>query len=913
MRLKSILLENVGRFVGKIALEPIGPGLNVLAAPNEAGKSTVFRALELLFAAPYHHKNNKIALLRPYTGGAPTITCAFDIDGETWSLKKRFLTSPRARLAAEASKAVFEDKDVQPQLDRLLSGATNRSAFRSMLWIGQTRSFEWPELEGEAHTSLSALLAREAEAAAGGQALADVEAGLRKDLEQYVTEKTGRPKARGPLAMAQAAVRDAQDAAEEAADACHRAQTRLAEQDRLQTLIRELRDPTTVEKRAQAIAECQAKLTAWAEAEQAFKTAEAENKSQESALRLAREHLATVRDGLRAVQAAAVIKQQMTKLAETRQSQNAAHEGARQEAAAASRNAKAAQVRLGCVQAHAKRAEFEQREAEVADRRAQAEAAFETVAEARTQLETNAATNALFERVAKLRGEHGLVTAQLDSIATRITVNYEAGAAASFKIAGTPLEEGSTQTLTEPVTLEVPGIGQITIAPGRDTASADLAGRKAHLADAIDRELAEAGASDFDDLIARNNARREAETAMREAEARLQALAPEGLGALRTASAQLEQQRRAAERQAQEIAAEARQNGWLDDDDAVHGDLEALLKASEQMARAAAAADEAVRVSEAALRETETQLKHQTALRDEENKRRAAAAERLGLERDVTAEDVAAANAGLATATEAASVAATTLQHLRQALPDPRQRTEILERKAQLSQAHETHAQRLRDSETQAKVLEGQIRRDRQDGVIHQSAQAKALLEQRQGHLDELQRHVEALQLLLAEIRSERAKAMSVAVAPTARRLRELAEPVFGAHALQLDSLGAPPRRQQHGASSDEANEDFASLSDGTREQIAVLARLAFARVLADQGAALPVILDDALVFSDDGRLAAMFEVLASAAQHHQVIVLSCQETRIGALAHEFGANRLALRPPLAEPAIDQLSAQARV
>ena len=72
--------------------------------------------------------------------------------------------------------------------------------------------------------------------------------------------------------------------------------------------------------------------------------------------------------------------------------------------------------------------------------------------------------------------------------------------------------------------------------------------------------------------------------------------------------------------------------------------------------------------------------------------------------------------------------------------------------------------------------------------------------------------------------------------------------------------------------------EPFERLSDGTREQIAILTRLAFAELLADQGRPAVVVLDDALVFSDDQRIEQMFEILARAADKLQIIVLTCRE-----------------------------------
>jgi len=82
-------------------------------------------------------------------------------------------------------------------------------------------------------------------------------------------------------------------------------------------------------------------------------------------------------------------------------------------------------------------------------------------------------------------------------------------------------------------------------------------------------------------------------------------------------------------------------------------------------------------------------------------------------------------------------------------------------------------------------------------------------------------------------------------------------------------------------------------LSGGTREQVAVLARLAFARLLARHGRELPVVLDDALVFSDDARIERMFTALTMAAGDVQVLVLTCRERTF----RRLGGTELRLVP----------------
>jgi hypothetical protein len=54
------------------------------------------------------------------------------------------------------------------------------------------------------------------------------------------------------------------------------------------------------------------------------------------------------------------------------------------------------------------------------------------------------------------------------------------------------------------------------------------------------------------------------------------------------------------------------------------------------------------------------------------------------------------------------------------------------------------------------------------------------------------------------------------------------------------------------------------------RDELSVLTRLAFARLLAKDGRPAPAILDDALVYSDDDRIEKMFDALHRQAREQQ-------------------------------------------
>jgi uncharacterized protein YhaN len=76
----------------------------------------------------------------------------------------------------------------------------------------------------------------------------------------------------------------------------------------------------------------------------------------------------------------------------------------------------------------------------------------------------------------------------------------------------------------------------------------------------------------------------------------------------------------------------------------------------------------------------------------------------------------------------------------------------------------------------------------------------------------------------------------------------------------------------------------FESLSKGAQEQLGIITRLAVAMVVGKDGSGVPVIVDDALGYTDPQRLLAMGAILDRAGRDCQVIVLTCQPERYAAV-----------------------------
>jgi len=114
---------------------------------------------------------------------------------------------------------------------------------------------------------------------------------------------------------------------------------------------------------------------------------------------------------------------------------------------------------------------------------------------------------------------------------------------------------------------------------------------------------------------------------------------------------------------------------------------------------------------------------------------------------------------------------------------------------------------------------------------------------------------------------------------PFRARIEQLGRIVFGStFAVTLnDDLSIGTRKL------DGTTLAFGQLSTGAQEQLGLLARLACAMLVSADGGA-PVIIDDALGWSDPGRLDRMGAAISSAADDCQVIILTCVPDRYSAV-----------------------------
>ena len=142
------------------------------------------------------------------------------------------------------------------------------------------------------------------------------------------------------------------------------------------------------------------------------------------------------------------------------------------------------------------------------------------------------------------------------------------------------------------------------------------------------------------------------------------------------------------------------------------------------------------------------------------------------------------------------------------------------------------------------------------------------------------------LTLLRDTLRDAEKEARARYRAPVMRRMTPYLNALFFDVEVTLDDdLRVTSLTRRAGA------EAMAILWDGTREQVAVLLRLAYAELLRERGKPAMLILDDALAYSDPDRRELMFDLLTKAAASMQILILTCRADAISRL----GGNRVTL------------------
>lgn len=182
----------------------------------------------------------------------------------------------------------------------------------------------------------------------------------------------------------------------------------------------------------------------------------------------------------------------------------------------------------------------------------------------------------------------------------------------------------------------------------------------------------------------------------------------------------------------------------------------------------------------------------------------------------------------------------------------------------------EQNIQNLRESKIK---LSAEIDAHGLSGLGEQLQRLEGELEIATQRLSQLRLRAQALKLLNETLIQAETESRSRILQPVVNLMRPHMERIFPASELSLDeSTFEIARLNREGV-----EEEYHSLSLGTKEQLSVLTRIAMAKLLKDQGQPSLLVLDDVLVYSDDGRFSIMKQIIQETAKELQVIILTCR------------------------------------
>ena len=858
MKIRGIRLQNVRRFVDPVEITGIADGLNVLTAPNERGKSTVFDALHAAFFKDRKAWDRDIRALVPHAGGDPAVTVDIELAGRVFRIEKRWNKGRRGDVRILSDGRIFRQADDAEAWIAETLKAPKDGGPAGLLWVRQGSGLDGGDATQRARRDLLTSVAGEVETMTGGRRMDLALDRCRQERDRYLT-KTGRPKADGPLKRAEDAVTSLQTSR---ADLEHRSgelRQELARRNELRRELADLDDPEAEATRRKRLADAEALHTEAVRHHEVLEQARQRELAKGAERKREAERLEALELNLAERTAARAA------VAGAREDERAASSAARAAETAVSEAAATQETERLVAEAAAKTLQMALRVAAsraAAERRTELEQLLERAEELRQYAEQAAAAaraeipEGTLAALEKLDEDLRVLKRTRDADAAAVTMAYAAGRSDGVALDGMTLPDGERVPVPDGATLEIDRVGRLSISPGRKASDASIAEAAAALAAALE----DAGFGTLAEARESAGRRRLAGERQRDADAELAGVAPRGIDALRTQIAALPEPLAGTDglpsveqAQAQDAAA---QKALADASERWNAERSAGERIQSQAARAAA-------VLEAA---EGRQARAETPLAEFEDPE----AEKRRLETTVSALTAAHGEA-IRASTELAAKA-----------PDLDAAGVARKRARSVAARADEDRHRVR---VELGQLDATIDLRAGEAIEEELADAATRLDEAERTLGELEFEIAVLARLEEALEQARASARDRYVEPVLAELAPLVRLVWPAAELQFDADAVLPSTLERAGT----REQFAVLSGGTQEQIAVLVRLAFARMLARGGAPAPVIFDDAIVFTDDDRIERMFDALTRQAQDLQIIVLSCRQRAF----RDLGGRRL--------------------
>jgi energy-coupling factor transporter ATP-binding protein EcfA2 len=887
VKIRSIELTNFRKFIGTVRVENIGDNVNVLVGRNELGKSTLLEAINGVIFEKAKSSAAHVKAFRHFVNGTvPEVKLAFDIDGKSWIIHKRFAGQAGKATLTCSDHRIFEDDAAEAELQRLLGFTGGRGGGEpgiwGTLWVQQGQSFGDPTLDDQGQRTMQGCLEAQVGLVTGGTRGQKIPRAVKEALDALRSSK-------GPRGKFKDAGDQLADNKQQATELEVKRQSVFQLMEDLTRNKRDLKQATDewddTAHRLELDGE-RAKRTAAA-------TRAAEIGSARDAAKLARERATHARksvdDRARAAAELEPLELQLSELSTDNAKALTAKIDAQSSVDAGEK--KLSDLRTETSQNSERTRKLERTrsivslEAEINQHQLMLDKAATLEGEAEKLSEligAIAATDDVVTRIEEAVTELSAADAAMNAVATTISFAIEEAAGHGVLVDGKVLKAPTASLpIIGKTTIAIERVGTIIVEPQIKNRT-DLLARRDAANDEMKATLEAAGVKDLASARAAAAQRKEHLRRSIDIKKEMENLAPGnrskklavGLEALKSYLGEL-RGRLKREMEKSEFTE-------LPGEDELTSDIErnheegARLAAETATAEAALAGPQDVLVQ--ADRKSRSILERLAGLKGAIETKKA----------DLEAGRASVGDEQLLNNAETLEREATTKDE--RLAEKERSQGESLEaidaRIKRLEGAATNHQRSVANLGNEVTRLTALIEANEGTGVEEMLLATEAERDRLTSAVAEFEKEAAVLQLLLETLEAAEGEAKTRYLAPVVGRVEPYLKMLLPGANIVLDEdlrIAAIQRGGQR--------EDFDVLSGGTKEQLAVLTRLAFAELLLGQGRPATVILDDALAFSDDDRIESMFDVLMRAGDKVQIIVLTCRKrlfTRLGAAPLEI-------------------------
>lgn len=867
MHIKSIKVNNFRKFMKPVEISGLPHGLAIISGNNEEGKSTLLQAIQTALFEKHKLTGQAADAMKPMGQSvSPTVELDFIFDGSSYNLKKSFCQNEGACLEGAGEK--FESDAAEEKLVDLLGfhrpkkGLTSQEhrGLWSLLWVSQGTAFNSVNPNEIARNSIANVLQQEVGDVLGGstgQKLLDY---FNQEKAKYWGANDRQVKelsaSRKELDQLNSELQEINDKLKDYGDLQDKLETTVTERQRFmdQDIIAKMEEKLELaKKKKKELDRCQ----------EGLKAVQHDQEISEFALEQSSEKWKT-RHGLResiedSDKKVEELKKNFQEQSKSVEKINIELEVRRKDLENAENNEKECRKRVSLIEQRLKFIELEEKQKRLSSELKKAQDANTKKQEAWKQIGAILINKEDLVELNKLENTLTHAQATLAGAATEVSVNVSIG----YEITGDYSKHESGYLATGSARINLDGVGFIGIqAGGKELDS--IKSKIKRTRQKRDDKLAELGLENVKSAQEQFDKKQEQEGIVESMDNLIKAHAPGGIQQLQDELSQLNHK----------INSIPAFEDVINDVDPMSLEEELVnektaFKTAESFTQIARAE---LNSYQQIFYDANSKLIESKTLLETENSNLTRNKEKLKQERAKISDEKLLDNLKDAkTNKETADNAVIKAQQSLASLDPDDIELELQNTVNAVKNANDKKS-KLDQAVNNLKI---ELRSKGQEGLTEKEQEVSRKVQEAERNHKTLEKRAKAIKLAAQALEEAASSAKELFLQPLTNHFEPYLSRLFPDSNLLLNENLELEMLDRNGHL-----EPFYQLSVGTREQIAVITRLAFADLLTEKGnQSPPIILDDALVYSDDDRFEKMKKIISRSAKNYQVIILTCRPT----------------------------------